>query len=342
VVRRNLEGKQPKAPEAEQEKYVGALGQFLMHQAYFTMRLGKISEANSLCQDSISSLRSVQKPEALAHALSYYAVLNWTIGKLDLALKLLLESLPLSKEHGSPWQITLFTGILGNVAYERGEYEYSYRLLREALERSQAIGDPRLIGFISAYLGRSALKLERTMDVEGILWEAAQITQESGDRFGNGLILEQLALVEQANRNFTSSEKLFEASVNLFQEIGDTWYLSRALTSWGDFRQSLGDVINASEHYKQAIRLSLDAQAFLIAMNAFVGLAEVYAQENKVELALEIALGVMHHPASPQDAKADANNIVHNMKSRLCSDEVEAIYHRVEIQTLEEFANTLQ
>jgi len=338
VVRRILKGQQTKIIEADREKNAGALGQFLMHQAYFAMRLGQVDEAETLCQASISSLRSAEDPEALAHALTYYAVLNWTIGKLDRAWSLLQESLPLSREHGQPWQIALFTGILGNVAYERGDYEDSYRLLSEALERSQVIGDPRLTGFISAYLGRTALKLKRTTEIEEILWEGAQITQESGDRFGYGLMLEQLALAAWARGDFISTEQLFDASVELFREIGDAWYLSRALTSWGDFRQSLGELTQAAELFRQAIRLSLDAQALLFALNALVGLAGVYAHKDKAESALEIAIRVMEHPASPQEAKVKANLIHRDLVFRLTAEAVEAAYRRARSETLEEFA----
>lgn len=338
MVRMNLKRQHAKIEDADRKMYAEALGQFLMHQAYFAMRLGQVEEAETFCQVSITSLRSADDPEALAHALTYYAVLNWTIGKLDQAWSLLQDSLPLSKEHGSPWQIALFTCILGNVAYERGEYEYSYQLLSDALVRSQVIGDPRLIGFVSAYLGRTALKLKRTAEIEKFLWEGAQITQESGDRFGYGLMLEQLALAAWARGDFTSAEQLFESCVELFGEISDVWYLSRALISWGDFRQFLGDLTQATEHFKQAIRLSLDVQAFLIALNALVGLAGVYAQEDKAESALEIAIRVIEHPASTQDARTNAKLIQRNMESQLTSDEIEAINQRAHSQTLEQFA----
>ena len=341
MVRRSLKSQQAKIGEADREMYAGALGQFLMHQAYFAMRLGQVDEAEALCQDSISSLRLTNDPETLAHALTYYAVLNWTIGKLDRAWNLLQESLPLSMEHGPPWQIALFTGMLGIVAYERGDYEYSYQLLSEALERSQVVGDPRLTGFVSAYLGRTALKLKRTAEIEKFLWEGAQITQESGDRFGYGLMLEQLALAYWARGDFTSAEQLFDSSVELFREIGDAWYLSRALTSWGDFRQFLGDLTQAAEHFGQAIRLSLDAQALIIALNAFVGLAGVYAQEDKTEYALEIAIRVMEHSASPQDARTNAELIQSNMESRLTPDAIESIYHRARSISLERLAGIL-
>lgn len=338
VVGSSLEGRGPETTEAGHVKYAGALGRFLMYQAYFAMRLGDVDRAEALCQASISSLRPVHDPEALAHALTYYAVLNWTTGRLDRAWRLLGESLPLSKEHGPPWQIALFTAITGNVAYERGEYEYSCQLLHEALERSQVIGDPRLTGFIAAYLGRTALKLKRTAEIEGILWEGARATQESGDRFSHGLILEQLALAAQAKGDGPSAEQLFEASVELFRQIGDTWYLARALTSWGCLGQSLGELARAAEYFRQAIRLSLEAQALLLALNALVGLAGVYAQEDRIESALEIAIRVMEHPASPQDAQAKASLLQRNLVSRLTPEAVEAAYQRARSETLEESA----
>ena len=340
VVHMALEGQQANMIEADRVKYAHALGQFLMYQAYFAMRLGKVDEANALCQASISSLRSANDPETLAHGLTYYAVLNWTIGKLDLAWELLQESLPLSKENGPLWQIALFTGIKGNVAYERGEYEYSYQLLSEALERSQAIGDSRLTGFISAYLGRTALKLKLTTEIEEILLEGARITQESGDRFSYGLILEQLALSAWSKGDYVSAEKLFKTSFELFREIGDVWYLSRTLTSWGNFKRSVGELNQAAEYFQQAIRLSLEAQALLSSLNALIGLASVFAQEGKLESALEIAVFILEHPASSQLAKTKANRIQHDVEPQLTQFEVEAAYQRVSAVTLDVFART--
>jgi predicted ATPase/transcriptional regulator with XRE-family HTH domain len=338
VVQAKLKDQKAELTNVDREKYACALGQFLMHQGYFAMRLGRVEQADLLCQASISSLRSVDDPITFAHALAYYAVLNWTTGKQEMAWNLLQESLPLSKTHGSAWQIALFTGILGNVAYERGEYEHSYKYLNEAMERSRAIGDPRLIGFISAFLGRTAFKLKRTADIEGILWESAQIIRESNDRFGYGLILEQLALAAQAKGDFTSSEKLFKASVDLFQEIGDTWCLSRALTSWGEFRQSLNEMVQAAEHFRRAIKLSLDAHIYPVALNALIGLGKIYTLEGKVEFALEIAIRVMDHPASTQDARDNAKLLYRDLESSFKTDDIQSIYQRTHSDTIEEFA----
>ena len=340
MVQRALNDQQAEIMEAHRLMYAHALGQFLMYQAYFVMRLGQTNEADKLCQASISLLRSVKDPEALAHALTYYAVLNWTIGKLDLAWRLIQESLPLSKKHGSPWQIALFTGITGNVAYERGEYDHSYRLLLEALERSQTIGDPRLIGFISAYLGRTALKLERTPEIEGVLWEGSQMTQKAGDRFGYGLILEQLALVTHAKQDFNLSEQLFKASTDLFQNIGDIWYLARVLSSWGDFKRSLGEFNQAVEYFKQAIKLSLDARVFPIVLSALGGLAEVFTEEGKAESALEITILIMENPASPLDTRTSASQLYRKLEERFTADEIKAVYQLVHSETIEERVRT--
>ncbi|MGB2886011.1 MAG: tetratricopeptide repeat protein, partial [Dehalococcoidia bacterium] len=244
---------------------------------------------------------------------------------------------PLSREYGPPWQIALFTCIVGNVAYERGEYEYSYRLLDEALVRSRAIGDPRLTGFISAYLGRAALKLERSAEIEGILREGAQITQASGDRFGYSLMLEQLALAARAREDSTSAEQLFEASADLFREIGDAGSLARVLISWGDFRRAQGELPEAAELFRQAVKLSLDTRTSPITLSALIGLARVYTQEDKPESALEIAIFVMNHPASSQDTRASAHQICRDLESHLTKDELEAAYQRERADTLEEF-----
>ncbi len=76
----------------------------------------------------------------------------------------------------------------------------------------------------------------------------------------------------------------------------------------------------------------------LVALNAFAGLAGVFAQEDKAESALEIAIRVIEHPASSQDARVRANQIYGDLESQFTSDEIEALHQRVRSETLEEFA----
>ena len=223
--------------------------------------------------------------------------------------------------------------------YERGAYEHSYQLLNEALGRSRVVGDPRLVGFISAYFGQSARKLDRIVDIEGVLRESARVTQEVGDRFGYGLVLEQLALAAQAKGDLATAEQLFEASVILFREIGDPWSLARMLTSWGDFRRSLGELTQAAEYIRQAIKLALNARAFSVALNALVLLAQIYAQEDQASSALEITIHVIEHPAGTEDARTSAHELRLDLESTLSSNEVEAAYKRARAETLEEFAS---
>jgi predicted ATPase len=313
-----------------------ARGRFLMHQAYFAMRLGQVDRAEACCQSSIAALRSVRDPGALAHALAYYAVLNWTTGHLGLARTLLEESLPLSTAHGHPWQIALTTAILGNVAYERGEYCVSQRLLREALERAEVVGDPRLIGYVSAYVGRTALRLGWEAETEAILQAGAQLTQAAGDRFCHALNLEQLALAAQARGDLSEAERLLQASIDGFRETGDAWSLSRALASCGTLMYVLGDLPQAVEHLKSAIRLSLKAHALLTALSALAGLARVYHTQGRTEAALQIVQFVVDHPAATADAEANARDLYTELTAELSPEQVAASERRVRGATPEE------
>jgi len=332
-----LKGKDAQKGEADREKYASARGKFLMQQSLFAMRLGEVSEIEDFFIESISLLRSVQDPISLAYALTYYARLNWTKGKLDLAQELVQESIQLIDAHGPAWQAAFFRAVSGNIAYDRGEYEHSYVLLQDSLKRSQSIGDPRLIGFVTAYLGRTAMKLDRYAEIEGSLWDGARITQESGDRFGYGLILGQLAQAAKAKEDLILADQFFDASLELLREIGDTWNLSRALVSWGEFKQSTGELSKATAHFKEAIHLSLDSQSLLIALNALVGLAEVFAQEGQLETALEIAIRVLNHPASSHEAKTKAIRIHQELEIQLTSEAVEVVHQRLLSEPLDAF-----
>ena len=114
--------------------------------------------------------------------------------------------------------------------------------------------------------------------------------------------------------------------------------MARALTSWGNFRRTLGDLPQAADHLCQAIRLSSEAKASLVTVGALIGLAQVYVAQDRSDVALEIARFVMDHPAASAEVVARAQQLYEDLAGRLTPDQVAAAERRVCDVTLDELA----
>lgn len=297
------------SPEHERAKLAGTLGELQAHQAFFSLRQGHRHQTRTLFESSISLLRPLQEPAMLAHALAHYGAFYWNIGQYDHAAHCLAESLEISRALRQPWSLAIFTSFMGVVIHEQGNYDEAYRLLDEAMAYARSLGDPRLISFIGSFLSRTALGLGRLDEVQGLLREGLRLVRETGDRFGTGLMLERLAVAAQISGDAEEAHRLFAECITLYRDIDDPWSLSRVLNLQGHFLLSSGDEAQARPCFEQALHLALTARIDPNTLDALTGLALLSERAGCPETALEMALYVLQHPASTQDAKDRAEKL---------------------------------
>lgn len=317
------------------------LGELMMFQAHFILRLNRYAQAEHLLSTSISLLKSAGSSISLAHALANYAVLNWSIGDYDKAWTQVEEALTLSMEFGDTWQTTFNNALKGVLHHERGEYQQAYKLLETAMHDANLIGDPRQISFIASYFSRTALKLDRGNEVRPLLDEALRLAMRIEDRFRIGLILEQLALIAESEDNTVEAERLFTQAIDLYQELGHSWSVARLLVAKGHFELSQLEIPLAQEHFGQALRSALKSNTLPRALDACAGLAKCFKLDGDFDTAFRLALQVEKHPARTQDTSVIAKQIMSEAKVNLSKVELRKIEKESQSQDFDKYAQAI-
>ena len=316
-------------------KLEGALGDLLAHQAFFNLRLGHNDQAGTLYRLSIERLRPLDETFALTHTLLHYGYLCWIIGDFVEATRSLQEGLPLSSSLQHAWMQSNYSIARGVVAHELGDYLEAYQLLHEGLAAAHVIGDPHLMSFSGNLFIRTAQVLGKVTEAEDALQEGLSLVTEIGDRWGMGLRLERMAVRAQLAGDYTEAHRLFDESVALYREIGDQWGWSRVLNLRGYFALLTGDVALARQVFLQAAQISLAAGVIPNVLDALAGLCSCCAQEGQHDRALELAILVLQHSASPQDSKDRVEKLRSELEMQLTPQQVDEARERVVDQSLQ-------
>jgi tetratricopeptide (TPR) repeat protein len=286
------------------------LGDMLSSLGWFTFRLAQVDEALDLIRQANRLLRKHQQPASLALNLWHYATVCWFAGQFDEASQFVLEALEIVQELGDAWAVANLTVNLGALAHERGQYDQAYRLLTEGLALSRVCGDPRLISFAIIYLDRNPQIRGSYDEMKSLLVEVLELAVQTGNRYGKGVVLERLALAEQAAGDIACARQLMQESIQLYTEIEDRWSLSRGLTLLGDISHSSGDWQEAEQIYCQAFQTAMAAHLYPNALDALAGLAAVKAARDEDNSGLQMAQVVLQHPAATQAARQQAEQVL--------------------------------
>jgi predicted ATPase/transcriptional regulator with XRE-family HTH domain len=320
---------------SEKAKLEGALGDMLAHQAFFNLRLGHNELAVTQYRSSIDLLRPLDEAFTLTHALLHYGYQCWIIGDFEEAARSLQEGLPLSRSLQHAWLQANYSIARGVVAHELGYYLEAYQLLHEGLTAAHLIGDPHLMSFSGNLFIRTAQILGKVTEAEDALQEGLSLVTEIGDRWGMGLRLERMAVTAQLAGEYTEAHRLFDESVALYREIGDQWGLSRVLNLRGYFALLTGDVALARQVFLQAAQISLAAGVIPNVLDALAGLCSCCAQAGQRYRALELAILVLQHSASPQDSKDRAEKLRSELEMQLTPQQVDEARERAVDKSLQ-------
>lgn len=326
----------------QRARLAGALGDMLAHQAYFLDRMGRNREALELYRTSIELLRPLDEPYALTFALVLYGSLCWAVGDLKEALINLQEGLPLShtlEQH--PWTEAVALCFLGGTHHDLGNYDLAYEQFEKSMAICGRMGDPYLMLFASALFSRTAQTLRRLTKPQDLLRESLQIARESGNRWGIGLGLEQLAANAQATGDPAEARRLLEESASIYREIGDPWSLARTLNSLSQHALAQSDIAEAESSALHAFETARDLEYNLYALDALAALAEIRARQGRNLSAFELALFVLDHSTSAQLAKDRAETLRVELEAHLSLEQVEMARSRARAMTLDSLARDL-
>jgi predicted ATPase/transcriptional regulator with XRE-family HTH domain len=312
------------------------LGEMLSSLGWFTFRLGNVDEAFEYIREANTLLRKHNQAVSLAINLWHYANVCWFAGLFDEATQAVTEAMEIYRSLGHKWGIANMIIYLGVFALEQGDYEKAYQLLRDGLSQARICGDPRLISFAVIYLDRTPQAQARYDEMKSLHEEILDYAIQTRNRYGKGVVLERMALAEQAAGNIERARQLLSESILLFKEIEDLWSYTRVLTYMGRLAFSEGDQKQAMQVYDQALRSAVKAHLYPNALDALTGLAEVFFAAGKNELALEITAHILNHPAATRAARQTAEKLLGENEHGAASQVEGQPYGRFQAKTLED------
>jgi predicted ATPase/DNA-binding XRE family transcriptional regulator len=325
----------------KQQQLQGTLGDMLTHQAFFLQRIGRNRESLELHRASIELLRPLHEQYALTFALVLYGILCWAVGELEKAKANLLEGLPLSRTLPHPWLQANALGFLGATCHDQGNYQEAYRFFHDAMAICDEMKDPYETLLIGTLFSRTAQELDRLTEAQSFLRENLLIAKESGNRWGIGLGLEQLAANALAMQDYEDARRFLEESAELYREIGDPWGLSRVLNSLGKLALARSDILTAESYVLRAFKTAEDVEYNLNALDALATLAEIRAAQGQCTVGFEIAMFVLNQASSSQDARNRAEYLCGALKAQLTPKEVDIAVANAQSKTLVTFAREL-
>jgi len=320
---------------AQRARLEGALGDMLAHQGFFLFRSGHNREAMDMYRAAITLLRPLEETYALTYTLAHCGILNWAIGEHDEAVSNLQESWGLSGSLKHPWLRAVSLGFLGAVLHDRGDYDVAHERFQQAMALCNEMKDPYIMLLMGTMFSRNAQMLDSLTEAQSLLLENLQIARESGNRWGIGLGLEQLAASAQATGDHAEARRMLEESVAIYREVGDLWSLSRVLNEAGKFAFEQGDDARARQYFKEACKAGSTAHAPPHVLTALAGLANLLVLEGSHERAIELLLFIQHNPASTQDTKDRLKKRRAELEAHLNTQQIEAARARAESRELD-------
>jgi len=197
----------------------------------FWLIRGYLSEAHQRLFSVLA--RATQSADVGSHAKVVTAAgfLAFFVGDLEQAVALSEEGVALSRTAGERWYTALGLNMLGTVARSHGQYSAATRRYEEALGIARELGDTWLLAMGLSNLGNIAFVQEQDEGTER-MEEGLALFTEAGDPWYVAMMLNFVGRVERRRGHYHRSRTLLEESVNVYQQLGNTWGLALCLDAF--------------------------------------------------------------------------------------------------------------
>jgi predicted ATPase/DNA-binding SARP family transcriptional activator len=295
------------------------LGLLLSRQSWFCWRLGSFSEAREMLRGALTLLRHAgpgYRSEA-GFCIWQLGVVAWYLGEYVEAKTYFQEGLAIGREIND-WMLVLSSlHHLGLVAQAQGSYPEARQLLQESYEISREFD--QMLGMEKALIcwGYLVCLLKEYSQAGQFLREGLRLTRELKDMFGVGLGLCRLGNLMYEMQQYGEAKQLYQESLATYDAIGDKWGIALSLTHLGYATCALSEYQEAERHLHRALTLAMEIGVMPVALAALVGIANLLLTRGEQKRTLELLAVVLGHPASEQETKDRAEQLLSELEDHL-------------------------
>ena len=309
----------------------------LTYEASFLIQLGQLTAAETYLQEGLTLFDQLDHPAGLAEVHLWQGHLAYHRGEFTPAVARYEQSQHLFRQVEEPVGLAESLAALGRIAGEQGEYDRAAPVYEESLAIRRQLDDRLKIAETLNGLAVIAYRQGEATAVKALAEEGLAIYKELDHQAGIAGIWQRLAMAAGIAGDYPQAIQFYQRSMAVFKRLGnqagiasclinlnhnanlladyaagqrygqegvamarqlqDRVTLMYALNNVGHSSCKLGDYAAAEAQFYEALTIAHDTNAIPIALEILGGLAELFHENGRTPLALEILACIQAHPA---------------------------------------------
>ncbi len=331
--------------------------------AWFVYVTDDFTQASALWQDGLRRAEALGDTLEAAFCNHHLGLVSQHQGKLAQAQVHLVQAMQQYKQAGTAYHVALNQKQLGYVTFKQKDYPRAEALFRQCMQTFETVGDQYNIGVVYTYLSDCAYAQERNSEALFYARKAIEFATHTGNQRLHAFALNRLARSlpsEEAVRVYTTITMIFESLedwartaisycnmaaefINLEQYAEAEESYQAALSIFRERRDKRGcffttfdigrmyikarNAKKAHQYLQDALLQALDMGEVPLGLYALSGVGEICAALDDWPHALALAVFILEHPETQDDARANAEAIVAQGARKLSEAEMALYVH---------------
>lgn len=305
-------------------------GRLQARLGFFAQRLAKYSSAHQLLQETYAKLHALGDQAATSYCLNCLGEIARITGDYEEAERCLTESIALCRTHGDRQLLSRAYNLLGIVCGVRGRHDEAQQLFRDSLALSEADEDQLGIAKALNNLGIMAYFAGDYDAAQRFYQGSLNINQDLGHQYDTALALSNLGLVAQKQQRFEDAVAIFEESIAIQRKIGYELGVGLSLRNLCATLLDLEALDAAATHLQEVLHLAHKIRNPPLGLAGLLWLAQLYRLRNDWPIAARLATIVHHHPATEDEIRTKAADLLVAAQSQLPIDALTVAVNRAE------------
>jgi tetratricopeptide (TPR) repeat protein len=283
----------------------------LINLGYIEFRSKKnFQEALKYATQSMQLSQNIQDSSGESHAAILMGLILNRMSDHDSAEKALQHSLILARENKNERRMVAPLNILGDIACIKGEYGKAELFFKEGLDIAIKLGDRFNQGILLNNLA-TLFHYSKEYDMERkVLLESLAICEEIGDQDGIALAYNNLSEVYMVKGEFEQAIHYAEMGLAIGQQIGEEWTIIVSLNNLGEAHLGSGKYQQAMEQLGKAVCMAYEIGSMVLVPRIVVNMGRVFFKEGKDQEARDWLQAAIQHSAIEYDHQQTAIQVL--------------------------------
>ena len=264
------------------------------------------------------------------------------LGEYDRARNILEEALQFLESSGGQQSRMRFLLTLGDINTKTGKFDDARANFQQALDLSETLNaeTSRAVALVS--LGRVAYGMNDHKTSRVYCEESIAICEQLHNLWGKAFACIHLGKAAYAMGDYAEAKHNYRTSIQIAEEVGSPWLTTAALYPLSRVNSKLGDTEESFRNVQKSLLTAVEIQALPLAMDATIGLARYYADNNNLENAVKLAQFVLSQRFTEYEAEQTAVQILKEAEHQLSPDEISGIKTQASSITLKSIVESLR